>query len=319
MKKMLFAAVLLATTSLVPAFAQLVQPAIVVSAADVEKLSATANTAQTAATPPRANVLEKIITLDPYVLNLEHRIGPQTAAIHQSDVELMIVLSGSATFTTGGTLVGGGAPRGGNITGTDVTGGKTQHVVQGDLMLVPEGTPHTIQPEGGVPLVLATLHMPRNGDPVPAPGRAAATPKLYVSAADYPAMIARAKAALPDALKAGRWFSGETLLSLAPYRVGLEYRSAKGTPSVHKTDAEMMYVLDGEGTIVTDGHLVNGHDTNPANAEGDAIEGGVTHHMAKGDFIFVPEGTPHQAYTSGTFVLATLHVPRPVPAAPAAK
>jgi len=35
--------------------------------------------------------------------------------------------------------------------------------------------------------------------------------------------------------------------------MGLEYRSPKGIASVHKNDAEYMYVLEGEGVIVAGG------------------------------------------------------------------
>jgi mannose-6-phosphate isomerase-like protein (cupin superfamily) len=313
MRKTIFAAALLLAAS--PVCAQTVPQAIVVSAADVAKLAATANAAQTAANPPRANVLAPIIAVAPYALNLEHRIGKQTAAIHTAEAELMIVLGGSASLTTGGMLVGGGAARGGNINGTDITGGNVQHVVQGDMMLVPQGVPHMLAPDPGAPLVLATLHMPRDAEPVPAPGRAAAAPKLYNAAADYPAMIARAKAALPAS---ARFFGGDTILTLAPYRVGLEFRSAKGVTSVHKTDDELMYVLEGEGNIPTGGTVVNPKDTG-ANIDGDAIQGATDHHMKKGDFIYVPAGVPHYAVTEGNsiFVLATLHVPRPAPAAAA--
>src|SRR3569833_3148498 len=97
---------------------------------------------------------------------------------------------------------------------------------------------------------------------------------------------------------------------LAPYRVGLEYRTAKGIASVHKNEGEFMYVLEGEGVIVAGGTVVNPKDLG-ANIDGDAIAGGVDHRMKKGDWIFVPKGLPHLARTDGTFVLATLHVPQP--------
>ena len=104
------------------------------------------------------------------------------------------------------------------------------------------------------------------------------------------------------------FFGTDTILSLAPIRVGLEYRTAKGIASVHKNDGELMLVLEGQGVIVAGGTVVNPKDLG-ANIDGDAIAGGVDHHMKKGDWIFVPKGLPHLARTDGTFVLATLHVP----------
>jgi len=306
MKKMLFATALLAVMpALMPVLAQAAEPAIIVSAADVDKLIATAKAA-----PPRPAVLEPIIKLAPYTVNLEYRVGKAPAAVHQAEAELMFVIDGSATLTTGGTLVGGGAPNNGNINGTDIAGGTAVHFAKGDVTIIPENTPHMLLPDAGGPLVLMTLHVPRNGAPAPTGGRGPATPKLFTSAADIQAMIARAKDSLPATLARGAMFSGETLLSLPPYRIGLEYRSPKGTPSVHKTDAEFMWVLEGSGTMNTDGALVNSHDTNPANSEGDSIGGGKANHLSKGDFVMIPQNGPHQSFTDGVFVLATLHLPR---------
>jgi len=62
--------------------------------------------------------------------------------------------------------------------------------------------------------------------------------------------------------------------------------------------------------LTTGGTVVNPKDTG-ANIDGDALEGATDHHMKTGDFIFVPAGLPHLAVTDGTFVLATLHVPKP--------
>jgi mannose-6-phosphate isomerase-like protein (cupin superfamily) len=271
--------------------------ATIVSAEQVQQIR------QSAAQAPSApSVSRPIISTAPDVLNLEYRTGKAPASVHTGQAELIIVLDGAGTVTTGGTLVDAVPGANGNISGKDVTGGVPQHLVKGDMLLVPQGTPHVMVPDAAAPFVLATLHVPRTGEPAPAAGRAAT--KLVNHAADLPAMTEKAKAA---AAASPRFFGGETILSLAPYRVGLEYRTAKGIASVHKIDGEFMYVLEGEGVIVAGGTVVNPKDLG-ANIDGDAIAGGVDHRMKKGDWIFVPKGLPHLARTDGTFVLATLHV-----------
>jgi mannose-6-phosphate isomerase-like protein (cupin superfamily) len=305
MRKILLAAVLLAA---MPTAVLAQQTATVVTAETVAKLSATAAATQQGASPP-PNALQQIIAAAPYTLNLEHRIAKAPAAIHQTEAEVMIVLDGAGTLTTGGTLVNAGAARGGNINGDNITGGEARHIVKGDIMIVPESTPHMLVPDSGTALVLATLHVPRDG--TSAPGRGSATPKLFNAAADLPAMTARAKAAMPAS---ARFFGGDTILNLAPYHMGLEYRSPKGIASVHKNDGEFMYVLEGEGNIPAGGTVVNPKDSG-ANIDGDALQGATDHFMKKGDFIYVPAGVPHLAVSDGTFVLATLHVPSPTPVA----
>jgi mannose-6-phosphate isomerase-like protein (cupin superfamily) len=86
-----------------------------------------------------------------------------------------------------------------------------------------------------------------------------------------------------------------------------------GTAAVHETDAEVFYVIDGAATMVTGGKLVNETRRDPTNLVGSAIDGGTPRNVAKGDFIIVPEKTPHWfSAIDKTLVLMTLHVPRPV-------
>ena len=274
--------------------------AIIVSAEQVEQIRQSARDAQ----GDRPSQSKPIISAQPYVLNLEHRTGKAPASVHGAEAELIMVLDGAGTITTGGSLVDPANGTNGNISGKDITGGTPQHLAKGDMLMVPQGTAHMMVPDAGGAFVLATLHLPRTGEPAPAPGRAPAAPKLVHHAADLPVLIEKAKAA---AVTSPRFFGGDSLLVLPPYRVGLEYRTPKGIASVHKNDGEFMYVLEGEGVIVTGGTVVNPKDLG-ANIDGDAIEGGTDNRMKKGDWIFVPKGLPHLARTDGTFVLATLHV-----------
>jgi len=274
--------------------------AILVSAEQVEQIRQSARAAQA----DRPSSSKPIITAQPYALNLEHRTGKAPASVHGGEAELIMVLDGAGTITTGGSLADAVPGTNGNISGKDIAGGTAQHAVKGDMLMVPQGTAHMMVPDAGGAFVLATLHLPRTGEPAPAAGRVPAAPKLVNHAADLPAMIEKTKAA---SATSPRFFGGDTILSLPPYRVGLEYRTAKGIASVHKNDGEFMLVLEGEGVIVSGGMVVNPKDLG-ANIDGDAITGGTDIRMKKGDWIFVPKGLPHLARTDGTFVLATLHV-----------
>jgi len=293
MKKLVLAAALAALS--LPALAQAPAPATIISAAQVQALSAKAVMEQNR----QPNVHETILGAPGYTLSLEHRVGKAPAAVHPAHAEIMIVLDGAATLTTGGTLAGASAPNGNSITGSGIDGGTPQHIVKGDFILVPENVPHLLLPDGGA-LVLATMLIPHAAAPA---GRGGA-PKLITHAADIPAMIEKARAAVPAS---ARFFGGDTLLALGGIRVGLEYRSPKGIASVHKNDGEFMYVIAGEGNIPTGGTVTNPKDTG-ANIDGDDMAGDADHPMKAGDFIFVPKGLPHKAVSDGVFVLATLHV-----------
>src|SRR5215468_7393700 len=85
-----------------------------------------------------------------------------------------------------------------------------------------------------------------------------------------------------------------TFIRLAPYNVNMEHRIMGQAASVHETEAELFYVLDGAGTLVTGGKLKDEKRTNAENLSGTGIEGGVTKRVSKGDWILVPAGEPHQ-------------------------
>jgi mannose-6-phosphate isomerase-like protein (cupin superfamily) len=151
---------------------------------------------------------------------------------------------------------------------------------------------------------------------VSAQGPAAQTPaptmKTFASAAEVQALVAKAKAEH----KPGQPTVPEDILALAPYNVNLEYRTAVGPSALHKHEAELFYVLQGTGTIVTGGKLVNEMPVDAENLTGTGIEGGTSRAVAKGDFVIVPENTPHwYSQINGTLILMSFHVPRPVPAA----
>jgi mannose-6-phosphate isomerase-like protein (cupin superfamily) len=141
----------------------------------------------------------------------------------------------------------------------------------------------------------------------PAQRAAAAEPqRTMVSAAEVNALIAKAKSERKD----DQPLLAQSLLRLAPYNVSLEYRAAVGNAAVHETEAEFFYVIDGSATLVTGGKLTNESRTNAENLTGSGIEGGQSRHIAKGDFVMVPERTPHWfSAIDGTVVLMSLHLP----------
>ncbi len=138
-------------------------------------------------------------------------------------------------------------------------------------------------------------------------GKAAPQPaKEFASAADIQAMIAKAK----NDRKDGQAIVNQNILRLAPIQANLEYRASVGPASVHETEAEMFYVVEGTATMITGGKLVGETRTNAENLSGTAIEGGSSRTVAKGDFIMVPEKTAHWfSKIDGVLVLMSLHVP----------
>jgi mannose-6-phosphate isomerase-like protein (cupin superfamily) len=138
----------------------------------------------------------------------------------------------------------------------------------------------------------------------------APTPELktFTGGADVPAMIATARQKYDP-----KGFASYSmpLLTAAPYEATLEYRTRGGTSSVHEKQAEMIYIMEGKGVFVTGGTLTDPKRLNAANLQGSGIAGGTARPIAKGDWIMVPENTPHWfKSTEGELLLMALHVPR---------
>jgi len=147
----------------------------------------------------------------------------------------------------------------------------------------------------------ALAQQPASQTPPPAP-------KLFAASVDVTAMIARAKSERkPDQAN-----FVQPIVQLAPYTANLEYRVASvGAPaSLHEREAEMFYVVEGAGTLVTGGTLREEKRTNADNLSGSAIDGGTPRRLAKGDWVMVPEKTPHWfTQIDGTLVLMSIHLP----------
>jgi len=136
----------------------------------------------------------------------------------------------------------------------------------------------------------------------PAPAQAQPGQVLIVSAAELSALIAKQPADRNGSA---------TFMQLDPYRVNMEHRVADQAASVHEKEAEFFYVIDGAGTLVTGGKLVDEKRTNDANLSGTSISGGVTKQIKKGDFVMVPQGVPHHfPKVEGNLTLMSLHLPR---------
>jgi len=102
------------------------------------------------------------------------------------------------------------------------------------------------------------------------------------------------------------------LLSQAPYTVAIEYWVKPKQAAAHLKEAELVYVLEGSGTLVSGGTLAHAHHWYDETNGGDII-GGTTRPLKPGDVVLVPEGVPHWfGIDGGKLVMLTLHMPRPV-------
>ncbi len=144
---------------------------------------------------------------------------------------------------------------------------------------------------------------------VPVMAQSAAPPmKLFTAGTDIPAVIAKAKADQ----KSPTINSVEPVAVSGPYRVLLEYRTGLTPPTVHHGQTELVFVLQGNATLVSGGHLTGIQPPRPGATTdtGTGIEGADRSQvLAKGDVLLVPAETAHQFQdVKGEFVIISVHM-----------
>ena len=84
-----------------------------------------------------------------YMVHTSKREKPGQAEIHKLDTDIIYVLQGSATFVTGGTAVDAKVIAADELRGTRIDGGDTRQLVKGDVIVVPNNTPHWFKEVNG--------------------------------------------------------------------------------------------------------------------------------------------------------------------------
>ena len=88
-------------------------------------------------------------------------------------------------------------------------------------------------------------------------------------------------------VKGGRIIEDQGLVVIAN-------RAVQRGAEMHDNTNHVFIIVDGEAEFVTGGKMVDPKVVAPGLTRGTAIEGGVSHHLAKGAVITIPAKTPHQ-------------------------
>jgi len=84
-----------------------------------------------------------------YMVNTSRRDTPGQAEIHTFDTDIIYVVEGTATFVTGGTAIEPKQIESNEIRGLRIDGGETRQLSKGDVIIVPNNTPHWFKEVGG--------------------------------------------------------------------------------------------------------------------------------------------------------------------------
>jgi mannose-6-phosphate isomerase-like protein (cupin superfamily) len=103
---------------------------------------------------------EVVVALPPLRVAAEYRSKPTPASVHEKNIELINVLSGSGTLIMGGTLKDEKRRDAANLTGTGIDGGRSYELLTGSYIFIPAGTPHYFASIGKDGLVTTTIYIP---------------------------------------------------------------------------------------------------------------------------------------------------------------
>lgn len=83
-----------------------------------------------------------LVSMDNYMVHASHREKDGIAEIHTLDTDLIYVLEGTATFTTGGRVPDATVTEPNELRGSAIVDGEQRRIVKGDVIVVPAGVPH---------------------------------------------------------------------------------------------------------------------------------------------------------------------------------
>jgi mannose-6-phosphate isomerase-like protein (cupin superfamily) len=79
----------------------------------------------------------------------------------------------------------------------------------------------------------------------------------------------------------------------------LVHRETDGSPELHETQVDAIWVISGSATLVVGGKLINGETVAPHEKRNGTIEGGARQKLSAGDVVRIPPNTPHQLLLEG--------------------
>jgi hypothetical protein len=113
-----------------------------------------------------------------------------------------------------------------------------------------------------------------------------ASPAIYMSEADL-------ITTLKEAAKSAPAMHTAPVKNADHYRINIVRRTTAQGAIAHPDGTEVHHIVDGSGTLVTGGTIVRSTAAGGRGSAAATIDGGVSRHVAKGDVILIPAGTPH--------------------------
>lgn len=121
---------------------------------------------------------------------------------------------------------------------------------------------------------------------------AAVTIGFWMTVVAAPGGVPAAVHYVPHGTVDAAMVEGGSLIEDPGLNVLAQHRGASGA-EWHEHTNHIFLMVSGEATLVTGGTLVRPKQSGPGQMRAEAIEGGETYHLTKGDVMTIPAKTPH--------------------------
>jgi mannose-6-phosphate isomerase-like protein (cupin superfamily) len=209
---------------------------------------------------------------DEGLIVIAQRVVGRGSEMHDNTNHVFIIQDGEAEFITGGKLIDPKVDGAGQTRGTGIEGGVSHHLSKGDVITIPAKTPHQwkdTSKTGSIAYYAVNFET--------APGFRFPPEVHYIDHGKVAVAFVKGARIIEEA--------GLTVIA---------NRGLQRGPEMHDNTNHVFIIEDGEAEFVTGGKMIEPKKTDPGQTRGTGIEGGVSHHLTKGDVITIPAKTPHQ-------------------------
>jgi len=89
----------------------------------------------------------------------------------------------------------------------------------------------------------------------------------------------------------------------------LEDTAVQNAPEIHETEGDLWLCLQGEVQFTCGGTLIDSREVAPHELTGSSIENGEVITLNEGDWLWIPQGVPHQHSAEKTVRLIIIKIP----------
>jgi len=224
-----------------------------------------------------------------YAIWFQVRSGkPGPAELHRNADAILFVRRGNATVSLGGELAEAKESAPGEFLGAGIRRARAHAVGAGDVVHIPRGTPHRIDPGSGR-FEYAVVRVFPTGDNLPHQTGSLAPRHM-------PELV---KSSQIDATIAS-FDTNQPLHGAKNYTINyVIYKGRSGPWEAHRGCVDIYFIRAGTGRAELGGEISNAKEETPGEIRGDGVKGARVYEIGPGDMVVIPRHGAHHVTPLG--------------------